>query len=241
MDKQERLTHIVHLLQDLSLSSMEIKARFPGVTPRTIERDLEQLAQEGRIHQVRRNRSRNPIWETGERAPTIEVRWMNGRTAAAIKLVEGCLACILPSHVLQDLAPLFERADAALKQTHNREYASWIRKIHIWPAVKEKNSGNPAIARLGIIQEALLQNKTLQLAWAHPLPSSHGQRVHPQGLVFSREGVHLYATTDEQQGLSNQLCNFLISERGQRHALFPEHHLEALQCRLPVVNLLPVA
>lgn len=43
------------------------------------------------------------------------------------------------------------------------------------------------------------------------------------------------------EGLSNQLCNFLISERGQRHALFPEHHLEALQCRLPVVNLLPVA
>lgn len=82
MDRQERLNHIIRLLQDLTLSSMDIKARFPGVTPRTIERDLEQLAQEGRIHQIRPDRSRNPTWETCERAPTIEVRWMNGRTAA---------------------------------------------------------------------------------------------------------------------------------------------------------------
>ncbi|MGB4344659.1 MAG: hypothetical protein WBJ03_13720 [Moraxellaceae bacterium] len=60
MDRQERLNHIIRILQDLSLNSMDLKARFPGVSPRTIERDLEQLAQEGRIHQVRHNRSRNP-------------------------------------------------------------------------------------------------------------------------------------------------------------------------------------
>lgn len=196
MDRQERLTHIIRLLQDLSLNSMEIKARFPGVSPRTIERDLEQLAQEGRIHQVRRDRSRNPSWETSERAPTIEVRWMNGRTAAAIKLMEHCLACILPSHVLQDMNPLFERAESALKQAHNREYAAWMRKIRIWPAVKEKNNGNPAIAHLGEIQEALLQNKTLLLVLEQQ-PLSPGNRVHPQGLVFSRDGIHLLATADE--------------------------------------------
>lgn len=56
-----------------------------------------------------------------------------------------------------------------------------------------------------------------------------------------RESDQVETSTGKCQGLSNQLCNFLISERGQRHALFPEHHLEALQCRLPVVNLLPVA
>jgi hypothetical protein len=143
MDRQERLTHIIHLLQDLSLNSMEMKARFPGVSPRTIERDLEQLAQEGRIHQVRRDRSRNPTWETSERAPTIEVRWMNGRTAAAVKLMEGCLSCILPNQVLQDLQPLFERAESTLKQSQNREYAEWTRKIHIWPTIKEKNTSEP--------------------------------------------------------------------------------------------------
>lgn len=199
MDRQERLTHIIRLLQDLSLNSMEIKARFPGVSPRTIERDLEQLAQEGRIHQVRRDRSRNPTWETSERAPTIEVRWMNGRTAAAVKLMESCLSCILPNHVLQDLHPLFDRADHALKQAHNRDYATWMRKIKIWPTVKEKNNGNPAISHLGEIQEALLQNRTLQLAWGAQRPSPASRRVHPQGLVFSRDGIHLLATTNENQ------------------------------------------
>ena len=51
----------------------------------------------------------------------------------------------------------------------------------------------------------------------------------------------LLAQANDAMGLSNQLCNCLISEHGQRHALFPKHHLEALQRRLPVVNLLPVA
>ena len=114
MDRQERLTHIIHLLQDLSLNSMEMKARFPGVSPRTIERDLEQLAQEGRIHQVRRDRSRNPTWETSERAPTIEVRWMNGRTAAAVKLMEGCLS--EPPRVSRRLQPLREWSHYAQAQ-----------------------------------------------------------------------------------------------------------------------------
>jgi predicted DNA-binding transcriptional regulator YafY len=199
MDRQERLNHIIRLLQDLTLSSMDIKARFPGVTPRTIERDLEQLAQEGRIHQIRPDRSRNPTWETCERAPTIEVRWMNGRTAAAIKLMEQCLAFILPTYVLQDLHPLFDRAEAALKHTHNREYASWVHKIRIWPAVREKNDGNPMIANIGTLQEALLKGKTVHITRGLPASDASHERIHPQGLVFSRAGVHLLATTDLHQ------------------------------------------
>ncbi len=197
MDRQERLTQIIRLLQDFSLNSMEIKARFPAVSPRTVERDLEQLAQEGRIHQVRRDRSRNPTWETSERAPTIEVRWMNGRTAAAIKLLENCLTCVLPGQMISDLHPLFERADMALKQAHNREYASWVRKIRIWPTVKEINNGQPALEHLGTIQQALLEQRALQLALAAPAPSATPLRYHPQGLTFSRDGFHLFASTDD--------------------------------------------
>ena len=197
MDRQERLTHIIHLLQDLSLNSMEMKARFPGVSPRTIERDLEQLAQEGRIHQVSRERSRNPTWETSERAPTIEVRWMNGRTAAAVRLMEGCLSCILPNQVLQDLQPLFERAENTLKQAQNHEYATWTRKIHIWPTIKEKNTSSAAIVHLETIQEALLNNKTLQLTLVPSFSVAANRRIHPQGLVFSPEGMHLLATSHD--------------------------------------------
>lgn len=192
MDRQERLTHIIRLLQDLSLTSMEIKARFSGVSPRTIERDLEQLAQEGRIHQVRRDRSRNPSWETGERAPTIEVRWMNGRTAAAVKMMEGCLSCLLPPALLKDLHPLFLRADHALQQAHNREYAEWLRKIRIWPIVKEENDGRPAIDHLREIQEALLRNRAIALALKGGDMPHSPRRLHPQGLLFSREGIHLF-------------------------------------------------
>lgn len=190
MDRQERLNHIIRILQDLSLNSMDLKARFPGVSSRTIERDLEQLAQEGRIHQVRRDRSRNPTWETCERAPTIEVRWMNGRTAAAIKLMENCLDCILPSALLDDMQPLFSRADNALKQAHNREYASWLGKIRIKPSIKEGKNAEAASKHLGLLQEALLNNSAISIM-RHSASQPMLPVVHPQGLLFSREGVHL--------------------------------------------------
>lgn len=195
MDRQERLTYIIRLLQDLSLNSMEIKARFPGVSPRTIERDLEQLSLEGRIHQVKRDRSRNPTWETSERAPTIEVRWMNGRTAAAVKLMETCLDCMLPTALFQDLQPLFIRAEQALKQAHNREYATWLSKIRIKPSIKEGNNAESASRHLGLLQEALLKNSAISIT-RHNSPITLPV-VHPQGLLFSREGVHLVAMKGE--------------------------------------------
>lgn len=211
MDRQERLTYIIRLLQDMSLNSMEIKARFPGVSPRTIERDLEQLAQEGRIHQVRRDRSRNPTWETGERAPTIEVRWMNGRTAAAIKVMESCLDCMLPSTLLQDLQPLFSRADTALKQAHNREYANWLQKIRIKPSLKDHDAETTS-KHLGIIQEALLKNLAI-LVTEHRdnTPRAH-RTIHPQGLLFSRAGVHLVAIDETLQGSPLQICIHNIAD-----------------------------
>lgn len=206
MDRQERLTYIIRLLQDISLNSMEIKARFPGVSPRTIERDLEQLAQEGRIHQVRRDRSRNPTWETGERAPTIEVRWMNGRTAAAIKVMESCLATILPNTLLQDLHPLFSRADTALRQAHNREYANWLQKIRIRPSLTEHENAALASHHLGIIQEALLKSQAIHVIERPDNTTVIRRTIHPQGLLFSRAGAHLIATDDAMHGIPLQIC-----------------------------------
>ncbi|HEX4938529.1 MAG TPA: WYL domain-containing protein, partial [Candidatus Kapabacteria bacterium] len=212
MDRQERLTYIIRLLQDMSLNSMEIKARFPGVSPRTIERDLEQLAQEGRIHQVRRDRSRNPTWETGERAPTIEVRWMNGRTAAAIKVMESCLATILPNTLLQDLRPLFSRADIALKQAHNREYANWLQKIRIRPSLKEDENADVTSRHLGIIQEALLKSQAIHVTERPDSMTAISRTIHPQGLLFSRSGAHLIATDDAAHDIPLQICIQDISE-----------------------------
>ena len=41
--------------------------------------------------------------------------------------------------------------------------------------------------------------------------------------------------------LSIQLCNSELSKRGHRYALITKHHLEHLQCRLPVMNHFPIA
>lgn len=123
---------------------------------------------------------------------------MNGRTAAAIKLMENCLDCILPSALLDDLQPLFNRADNALKQAHNREYASWLGKIRIKPSIKEGENADVASKHLGLLQEALLNNSAISIVRHNPSQSLL-PIVHPQGLLFSREGVHLVAIEEKEK------------------------------------------
>jgi len=50
---------------------------------------------------------------------------------------------------------------------------------------------------LETIQEALLNNKTLQLTLVPSFSVAANRRIHPQGLVFSPEGMHLLATSHD--------------------------------------------
>lgn len=130
MDRRERLNQIIRMLQESPRSSLDIKARFPRVSARTIERDIEQLALEGRIQPASQERSRNPLWEAREAIAAIEVKWMSGRAAAALKLMQGCVSTLLPDTFINDLQPLFLKAEHALRQAHNREYAEALQGNH---------------------------------------------------------------------------------------------------------------
>lgn len=194
MDRRERLNLIIRLLQEQPRSSLDIKTRFARVSARTIERDIEQLALEGRIQPVSRERSRNPVWQTSESIPSIEVKWMSGRAAAAIKFMQGCVSTLLPPSFISDLQPLFLKAEHALRQAHNREYAQALHgdgddsgRAPLPPEV---------ISHLVTLKQAIHGQRRISLRY-RPADTSAETRLEgatPLGLLMDDRGINLLAS-----------------------------------------------
>lgn len=194
MDRRERLKLIIRMLQESPRSSLELKARFPRVSARSIERDIEQLALEGRIQQVSQDRSRNPLWQTREKIPAIEVKWMSGRAAAALKLIQRYMSPLLPSDFLDELQPLFRKADLSLRQAHNKEFVAVLRDVEL-PAGAGGEMPLEAINHLVTIKEAIQKGLTISLRIISG--EAEGERclkgVRPLGLVIDEKCIRLMA------------------------------------------------
>lgn len=193
MDRRERLNQIIRLLQEQPRSSLDIKTRFAGVSARTIERDMEQLALEGRIQPVTRDRSRNPVWQTSENIPSIEVKWMSGRAAAAIKFMQGCVSTLLPPAFAGDLQPLFLKAEHALRQAHNREYAQALR------GEGPQHAGNlppEVISHLVALKQAIQGGRRVSLRFhaSGDAAEARLEEAHPIGLLMDAQGINLLAS-----------------------------------------------
>ncbi|MCC2636608.1 MAG: hypothetical protein K0Q68_327 [Moraxellaceae bacterium] len=194
MDRRERLKLIIRMLQESPRSSLDIKARFPRVSARSIERDIEQLALEGRIQQISQDRSRNPRWQTREQIPAIEVKWMSGRAAAAVKLMQRYMSPLLPSDFLDELQPLFRKADLALRQSHNKEFLSALDEVEL-PTSAGKDLPMESINHLVTLKEAVKTGQTISLRFDSG--ESDGERylekVSPLGLVIDEKCISLVA------------------------------------------------
>lgn len=193
MERRERLNQIIRMLQESPRSSLAIKARFPSISPRTLERDIEQLALEGRIQPASRDRSRNPVWEAREAIPAIEVKWMSGRAAAAIKLMQGCVSTLLPDTFVQDLQPLFLKADHALRQAHNREYAESLQD----QAGAEGHAplSPDVIGHLVQLKQAIQRKQAVSLRFRGEADAGESQLsgASPLGLLLDDHGINLLA------------------------------------------------
>jgi predicted DNA-binding transcriptional regulator YafY len=197
MERRDRLNQIIRMVQESPRSSLDIKARFPSVSPRTIERDIEQLALEGRIQPVSQDRSRNPVWQAREAIPAIEVKWMSGRAAAAVKLMQNCMAHLLPPPFAADLQPLFLKADHALRQAHNKEYARELQTV----ALPDDSGGAVAldsIEHLVALRDAIRQRRrvSLRLHRGGQIPDDRLDQASPLGLLMDEQCINLVAAHD---------------------------------------------
>lgn len=123
-----------------------------------------------------------------------------------------------------------ERA-VRMVQEHRGEYPS------LWAAVESM------APKIGCVPQTLLswvQRHEIDTGVRDGMTTAEAQRVKE----LEREVKELRRANEilklASAGLSNQLCNCDFSKSRQRQALFAEHQLEALQCRLPVVNRFPV-
>lgn len=194
MDRRERLNLIIRMLQEQPRSSLDIKARFPRVSARSIERDIEQLALEGRIEQVSQDRSRNPLWQTSEHIPAIEVKWMSGRAAAAVKLMQNCMSHLLPPAFAADLQPLFLKADHALRQAHNREYARELQTVAL-PDDSSDAVALDSIEHLVTLRDAIKHRRTvtLRLHRGGQQAEDRLEGASPLGLLMDEKCINLVA------------------------------------------------
>lgn len=194
MDRRDRLNLIIRLLQEQPRSSLEIKARFPRVSARSVERDIEQLALEGRIEPASQDRSRNPLWQSSENIPAIEVKWMSGRAAAAVKLMQNCMAHLLPPAFAADLQPLFLKADHALRQAHNKEYARELQTVTL-PDDSGGAIALDAIEHLVALRDAIRQRRrvSLRLHRGEHLAEDRLDQASPLGLLMDEQCINLVA------------------------------------------------
>lgn len=211
MDRRERLNLIIRLLQEQPRSSLDIKTRFARISARTIERDIEQLALEGRIQPVSRERSRNPVWQTSESIPSIEVKWMSGRAAAAIKFMQGCVSTLLPPSFVIDLQPLFLKAEHALRQAHNREYAQALRGGD--GSGDNANLPPEVISHLVALKQAIQDRLPVSLRYRNAGDDDEArlEGASPIGLLMDAQGINLLASHPSSPA---PLCISLPAIRG---------------------------
>lgn len=195
MERRDRLNQIIRMLQESPRASLAIKARFPRISPRTIERDIEQLALEGRIQPVSGDRSRNQVWQARESIPAIEVKWMSGRAASAIKLMQGCVSTLLPESFIDDLQPLFVKADHALRQAHNREYAE---ALHVEGQAPAARLTPELIHHVVLLKQALQRQLATTVRYSQDSREQVLDRARPVGLLMDGSHIHLLITHDTQ-------------------------------------------
>lgn len=147
-----------------------VRSRGFDVTKRTIERNLQLLSQTFPIHSDERSRPYG--WSWSQDADTFTLPAMSPVQALTLSLARDHLASLLPSSLMQTLAPYFQCADNVLMSGESvKNMAGWREKVAIVPS-----------------NQALIPP---------PYDEEVVETVHPLGLVQRGAVIYLVAATDD--------------------------------------------
>lgn len=163
-------------------------------TKRTIERDLQALSRSFPL--VVDSRSAPFGWSWQKDASAIDVPALSPTEALSFMMVRRFLEPLMPSSVLDQLAPYFGMAEQCLAaQDGNTQTAAWLQKVAVVPA------GQPLLPALvlpevqSVLQEALLHNRQVRLHYQKRGNQNETEyKVHPLGLI-QRGGVFYLTAT----------------------------------------------
>ena len=160
-----------------------LKARGYDVTPRTLQRDLEALAREYGVECD--DRTKPYGWHWPKNNPRISLPEMDWPVALSFYLLRQYLDGLLPSSVLDHLAPYFQEADTKLgQQFKDIPLKRWPEKVRVALPGQPMQSPRMSRAVRDSVTEALLTERQLEIRYRRPGDTeAQAWRIHPLGLV----------------------------------------------------------
>jgi predicted DNA-binding transcriptional regulator YafY len=168
------------------------------ITPRTVQRDLNNLAEFFEIKSD--NNPDTPGWFWQSEAVKIELPMMSPDVALSFKMTQNYLQHFLPKSVINELNPYFSSADKVLQNVDN-SLSNWSKKVgttsrrvaFVAPKIKPDILEN--------IYKALLENKQIKASYKPIIKSKTEYILHPQGLVVVDEVLYLVASVWDYKDL----------------------------------------
>ena len=178
------------------ISATELTKKVQGkgfdISKRTMERNLKLLSQTFPIHSDERSRPYG--WSWSQDADTFTLPAMSPVQALALSLTRDHLTSLLPSSLMQALAPYFQCADNVLMSGNNiKNMASWRDKVAIVPSSQALIPPHYDAGVVEIVHEALLSEKQLEIDYISRSSPSGVRIIHPLGLVQRGAVIYLVA------------------------------------------------
>lgn len=174
------------------------------VSLRTIQRDLNQLAERFPIES---NQNNPQGWRWQHNAPIQSLPHMSSSQAVTFMMVEEHLQHLLPPSLLAEIQPWFELARKNLQ--HQTQSSQWLNKVKIIPATQPLIPPSIDADAQHAIYEAVLQQKVLRADYC----SRHSQQLksytlNPVALV--QRGAVIYLICTRHDGDPNQILTFAL-------------------------------
>lgn len=178
----------------VSAAELTERVRSEGfdITKRTMERNLQSLSLAFPIQSDERSLPYG--WSWSRDADTFTFPAMSPVQALTLSLAKDHLASILPSSLMQTLAPYFQCADNVLMSGESvRNMADWREKVAIVPSSQALIPPPYDEEVVEIVHAALLAEKQLEIDYASRSSPSWVHAIHPLGLVQRGPVIYLVA------------------------------------------------
>jgi predicted DNA-binding transcriptional regulator YafY len=191
-----------------------LKARGYSVTARTLQRDLEALAQEFGIE--RDDRAKPYGWHWPKKVRRISLPEMDWPEALSLSLLRRYMDGLLPASVQDHLSPYFAEAEKKLQQKFpDVPLRRWPEKIQVVSPGQPMNSPKVSRAVRDVVTEALLADRQVEIRYRRRNDAKPQQwRIHPLGLIQSGRVFYLAARVFDYED-----CRMLALHRVERAVL----------------------
>ncbi len=170
-----------------------LAARGYKATPRTLQRDLKELARYLPLECV--DPSTKPFkWRWQQHAATFELPVMDPATALTFKLGASFLARVLPPDAYERIERKQQQADKVLANLPHSKLAGWPQKVRVTSAGLPVGTPEIAPGVLDVVAQALLQDYGFDCEYRKRGGEVRSYKVNPLALVY-RDAIAVLVCT----------------------------------------------